>query len=198
MTLVKPSAEILMVTPDASKIIEQAGRVCYKSEDRIAEQSAIPFIKGILKAGHESVIEHASATVRFITDRGVSHEIVRHRMASYSQESTRYVNYGKTEIKFIIPGDFELDADDLWLLDAIEKHYNQCLWKGRTPQQARYFLPNGVKTELIMTCNMREWRHFFQLRTPKPAHPQMRELVIPLLEEFKKQIPVIFDDIEVV
>jgi thymidylate synthase (FAD) len=197
MKLVKPSAEILMITPNALQIIEQAGRICYKSEDRITETSAEPFIKSILARGHESVIEHASATVKFITDTGVSHEIVRHRVASYSQESSRYVNYGKSEVKFIIPGDFELNSADKYLLFLIEEHYNLCLANGRTPQQARYFLPKGLKTELIMTCNFREWRHFFLLRCAKAAHPQMREIVIPLLREFHSRIPVVFDDIEV-
>lgn len=195
MQLVKPSAEILRITEAPLELLEQAGRICYKSEERITEDSAGPFIASILSRGHESVIEHGSATVKFVTDTGISHEIVRHRTASYSQESSRYCNYGKTGIKYIIPGDFELDKDDLWLLDCLEKHYNLCLVKGRTPQQARYFLPKGLKTEIIMTCNFRAWRNFFQLRCANAAHPQMRELVRPLLEEFKRRIPVIFDDL---
>lgn len=195
MQLVKPSAEILFITENPLQLIEQAGRVCYKSEEKITAESAEPFIKSIIKMGHESVLEHGVATVRFITDTGVSHELVRHRMASYSQESSRYCNYGKDGVKFIIPGDFTLDKDDLWLLDCLEKHYNLCLAKGRTPQQARYFLPKGLKTELIMTCNFREWRHLFLLRAANASHPMMREVIRPLLHDFMTRIPVIFDDI---
>lgn len=196
MILVKPSAEILAVSYEALQLIEVAGRTCYKSEDKITSDSAPKFAEMILKRGHESVLEHATATVRFICDRGVTHEIVRHRLASYSQESTRYCDYGKMGIKFIIPGDFELDAADMSLLQVIEEHYNHCLSIGRSPQQARYFLPNGLKTEIVMTANLREWRHFFKLRTSAAAHPQMREVAAPLLEKMKTRIPVIFDGIE--
>jgi thymidylate synthase (FAD) len=193
MLLVKPSAEILAVSLDALQLIEAAGRTCYKSEDKITDTSAPAFAAMILKRGHESVIEHATATVRFICDRGVTHEIVRHRIASYSQESTRCCDYGKMGIRFIIPGDFELNDADMALLKAIEDHYNHCLSIGRSPQQARYFLPNGLKTEIVMTANLREWRHFFKLRTSAAAHPQMREVAIPLLAAMKERIPVIFD-----
>ena len=195
MQLVKPSVEILHISTEALQLIETAGRVCYKSEDKITEASAPDFAAMIMKRGHESVIEHATATVRFITDRGVTHEIVRHRIASFSQESTRYCDYGKMGIRFIIPGDFELDDNDLILLRAIETHYNHCLFIGRSPQQARYFLPNGLKTEIIMTANFREWRHFLKLRTSAAAHPQMREVAIPLLEEFKVRVPILFADV---
>lgn len=150
----------------------------------------------VVKRGHHSVIEHAIMSIRFICDRGVTHEIVRHRLAAYSQESTRYCNYSKIDISFIIPGDFKLDSDDLELLELIEDHYNKCLnEKHRSPQQARYFLPNGLKTEIVMTCNLREWMHVFKLRCSKAAHPQMRELMIPLLEEVKTLVPIIFDEL---
>lgn len=195
MILIKPTTEIMHISTEALRLIEAAGRTCYKSEEKITEDSAPAFIARILRLGHESVIEHATATVRFVCDRGVSHEVVRHRIASYSQESTRYCDYGKMGIKFIIPGDFDLDEDDLALLTAIETHYNKCLANGRSPQQARYFLPNGLKTELVMTANFRSWRNFFNLRTASGAHPMMREIVIPLLAEFKSRIPVIFDDL---
>jgi thymidylate synthase (FAD) len=176
--------------------IERAGRTCYKSEDRITEDSAERFVASIIKRGHESVLEHQSISVRIITDRGVSHEIVRHRLASYSQESTRYCNYGGC-VQFINPVDFEFDEVDLAFLKAIEAYYSHCLELGRTPQQARYFLPNGTKTEIVMTANLREWRHFFRLRTSKAAHPQMRALAIDMLRVFKAAVPVVFDDIEV-
>jgi thymidylate synthase (FAD) len=198
MILVKPSTEIITDEVTISgmlKRIEKAGRTCYKSEDKITDESAETFIKKIIKLGHETVLEHESMSVRFICDRGVSHEIVRHRIASYSQESTRYVNYGNSDIKFIIPGDFEFEQNDIALLKDIEAHYNFCLQNGRSPQQARYFLPNGLKTEIVMTANLREWRHFFKLRCAAGAHPQMREVAIPLLEKFQKLIPVIFDDL---
>ena len=196
MKLIKPGHKILFISPKPLEIIEAAGRTCYKSEDKITKGSAEKFVKMVVKRGHHSVIEHAIMSIRFICDRGVTHEIVRHRLAAYSQESTRYCNYSKIDISFIIPGDFKLDSDDLELLELIEDHYNKCLnEKHRSPQQARYFLPNGLKTEIVMTCNLREWMHVFKLRCSKAAHPQMRELMIPLLEEVKTLVPIIFDEL---
>lgn len=198
MKLIKPSHEIMtdINSMIILKKIELAGRTCYKSEEKISEGSAKKFVNMILKRGHESVIEHENLTVRFICDRGVTHEMVRHRLCAFSQESSRYCDYGKMGIRFIIPVDFELDEDDYKLLEHIEKHYNKCLnEKHRIPQQARYFLPNGLKTEIVVTANLREWRHILKLRTSKAAHPQMREIMIPLLNELKEKIPVIFDDI---
>lgn len=176
------------------KKVERASRTCYKSEDKICMDSAKRLVKMILQKGHESCIEHESVTVRIVCDRGVSHEIVRHRIASYSQESTRYCNYSG-EVQYIQPSDFELDADDLDLLLKIEEHYNKKIKQGLKPQQARYFLPNGLKTEIVVTMNLREWRHFFKLRTATAAHPDMRAIAVPLLKEFKEKIPIIFDDI---
>src|SRR3990172_10190907 len=178
--------------------IERAGRTCYKSEGRITDDSAKTFVANMLKSGHHSVIEHHNITVRIITDRGVTHEIVRHRLVSYSQESTRYCNYadaGKLGISFICPEGFCLDHDDLALLQAVEHHYNQCIQNGRSPQQARYFLPNGLKTEIVMTANLREWRHFFTLRASPNAHPQMAALAKDMLLGFRAVVPVLFDDI---
>lgn len=220
MLLVKPSFTIL--TPinanDILKRIEAAGRTCYKSEDKITEDSAIKFVKAILTRNHESVIEHESLSVRFICDRGVTHEIVRHRLASYSQESTRYVNYEKRGIAFVIPPWVQLDpcevtdvddevrtlmasnrrADANWLLamHGAEVSYNELLNDGWKPEQARSVLPNSLKTEIVMTANLREWRHFFKLRTSSAAHPQMREVAQPLLDELRSKIPVIFDNLE--
>ena len=187
------------------KNIEDIGRVCYKSEDKITENSARNFIFMLIERRHEAMIEHYSFTVKFICDRGVSHEIVRHRIASYAQESTRYCNYTKEkfgkEITFIKPCFFE-NSDNknkyLTWLDAMtqaEKYYFELIAAGYTPQEARSVLPNSTKTELIVTMNLREWRHFFKLRTALTAHPQMRELTIPLLFEIKSLIPVVFDDI---
>ena len=178
------------------KKLERAGRTCYKSEDRITDDSAKRFVAGIIKSGHHSVIEHHNVTVRIITDRGVTHELVRHRIMSFSQESTRYVNYEKKGIQFIKPVDFELSDCDKLVLGTIGYHYNKLIESGYTPQQARYFLPNGLKTEIVMTANLREWRHFFTLRAAKPAHPQMRALAGDMLLGFQKAIPVIFDDLK--
>jgi thymidylate synthase (FAD) len=183
------------------KHIEKCGRVCYKSEDKITDESCIAFIKNVLKRGHESVIEHFSFTVKFITDRGVSHEIVRHRLASYSQESSRYCNYGNSDngCTFIKPLFRNTDSIkyENWLkaISQTESAYLALLSTGATAQEARSVLPNSLKTEVIMTANLREWRHFFKMRADKPAHPQMREIAIPLLLELRQRIPVIFDDI---
>ena len=186
------------------KKIELCGRVCYKSEGKIKEGSAEKFIAAIIRNGHESVIEHVSFTVKFIVDRGVSHEMVRHRLASYSQESTRYCNYSKddfqSEITFIEPY-YLAEGSPGWMewmlaMEAAEKAYFNLLNIGHSPQEARSVLPNSLKTEVVMTANLREWRLFFKLRTSMAAHPQMREVTRPLLNELKRIIPVVFDDIE--
>jgi len=211
MKLIKPSHKILFILPEPLKTIEAAGRTCYKSEDKITEDSAEKFVKMVVKRGHHSVIEHAFMSVRFICDRGVTHEIVRHRLAAYSQESTRYCNY-KGGVTFILPpwcmdlGVCEYNYGDLkehlstsstiWLeamLNA-ERDYIDLLGKGWSPQQARSVLPNSLKTEIVMTCNLREWMHIFKLRTTKAAHPQMKELMRPLLAKIKKRIPIIFNN----
>ena len=186
------------------KRIEKAGRTCYKSEDRITDESAKAFVRKLIERGHESVLEHESITVRFICDRGVSHEIVRHRLASYSQESTRYCNYSGdrfgSELTFIKPCFFKekKGAYCSWYnsMDFAECAYFDMLDDGCTPQEARTVLPNSTKTEIVMTANLREWRHFLKLRTAKAAHPQMRELTVPLLHELQERIPVVFDDIQ--
>lgn len=199
MKIIKPYAEILQATPDLENLIELAGRVCYKSEDRICEGSAATLISRLMESKHESVLEHGAITVRFVCDRGVSHELVRHRLASFSQESTRYCNYGKAgEVTFIdIFGGFpdvSQECVDLWrlaLIDA-ERYYLSMLKNGSTPQEARSVLPNSLKTEVVMTANPREWLHIFRLRCARTAHPQMREVMIPLQTEFQKRWPVIF------
>lgn len=185
------------------KKIELCGRVCYKSESKIKEGSAEKFVTAIIRNGHESVIEHVSFTVKFIVDRGVSHEMVRHRLASYSQESTRYCNYSKddfqSEITFIEPY-YLAEGSPGWMewmlaMEAAEKAYFNLLNIGHSPQEARAVLPNSLKTEVMMTANLREWRHFLKVRTSKAAHPQIREVAIPLLHELQRLIPVVFDDI---
>ncbi len=187
------------------KQLELIGRVCYKSEGKISEASAEKFIERIVKSGHESVIEHYSITVKFICDRGISHELVRHRIASYSQESTRYCNYLSDkfgeELTFIKPLFWNDDSEKylLWedTMKQIEKNYFGMVRNGAKPEEARSILPNSLKTEIIVTMNLREWRHFLKLRTSNKAHPQMRELTIPLLNEFKTLLPIIFADIEI-
>lgn len=205
MKIINPGYEIL--TPingvDILKHIEECGRVCYKSEHKITENSYLKFVKGLVERGHEAVIEHYSISVRFTCDRGVSHEIVRHRVASYCQESTRYCNYSNddfgAEITVIKPLFFDEGTQgyELWkeACENAENSYFKLLEYGCTPQEARAVLPNSLKTEIVMTANLREWRHFFKLRTSTAAHPQIREVMTPLLNELKGLIPVIFDDI---
>jgi thymidylate synthase (FAD) len=199
METIDQSYQILtpIVRETIYSLIELAGRTAYKSEDKITVGSAEKFIRSILKRGHESVIEHFNISVKFITDRGVTHEMVRHRLVSYTQESTRYCNYSTKGIRFMYPIDFELENDDLLFLQLVETHYNKKIAQGKTPQQARYFLPNGLKTEIVCTANIREWRHILRLRTSKAAHPQVRALMMSLLKEFQIRLPVLFEDITV-
>lgn len=207
MNIIDSSVEIITVIDreEILKTLEKCGRVCYKSEDKIEDGSAEKFIQRIIKSGHEAVIEHYNITVKFVCDRGVSHEIVRHRLASYCQESTRYCNYNKDkfggEITVIKPQYFKEGTIQYQTWNAAcrqaEAYYFILLNNGATPQEARAVLPNSLKTELVMTANLREWRHFLKLRTSKAAHPDMRKLAIELLEKFKATLPIIFDDIEV-
>ena len=194
--------------------IERIGRVCYKSENNIKEGSAERFISNLINRQHESVLEHVSISVRVICDRGVSHEIVRHRLASYSQESSRYCNYSNdkfgNELTFIKPCWFKTDlstlnnnlsdnrAERYWqdTMANIENDYFNLLDEGWAPEQAGSILPNSIKTEIVMTMNLREWRHFFKMRCDKAAHPQMRQIGNMILDTFKEKIPVIFNDIE--
>lgn len=215
MILVKPSSEIMSImnathVSEPLQLIEAAGRTCYKSESKITSDSAKKFVHKLNKLGHKSVIEHSAMTVRIICDRGVTHEIVRHRLASYSQESTRYCNY-EGGVTFVIPPWVDIKpreylssmaipnlSDSLWyhgILEA-EHRYIGLLKEGWSPQQARSVLPNSTKTEIVITANFREWQHIFTLRCAKPAHPQMREVIIPLHKKCKELIPVIFDDID--
>lgn len=205
MKIAHPSVELL--TPVIGDVIlcrlERFGRTCYKSEDRITDKSAAHFVRKLIASGHESVLEHCSLTVRIVCDRGVSHEIVRHRLASYSQESTRYCNYSKAgfggEITVIAPLFLEPGSWvwEIWknACEVAEGAYFNLLEYGCSPQEARGVLPDSLKTEVVMTANIREWRHFLKLRCAPAAHPQMREVATQVLELFRKQIPVCFDDI---
>jgi thymidylate synthase (FAD) len=199
MKIVQPSVELVWITPDPYQNIEKAGRTCYKSEDKITDDSAVKFCGMIKQRGHESVVEHAVASFKIICDRGVSHEIVRHRIASYSQESTRYCNYSKdkfgNEISVIEPPGLTLTQRGSWV-DAVQFVETEYLWmieNGVSPQIARSILPNCLKTEIVMTANFREWMHFIKLRTSPAAHPQIR----PIAEEIRKILaaycPTIFE-----
>lgn len=206
MRIVEPSVEIMSTIDYESilKNLEFYGRVCYKSEGSITEDSANRFIRMIIKNGHESVLEHEKITVKFICDRGVSHEIVRHRIASYSQESTRYCNYNQdrfgNELTLIKPCFWEEQQEQykIWKnnMQMIEDSYNHLISLGAKPEEARSILPNSLKTEIVVTMNMREMRHFLKLRTSPKAHPQMRQVACMLLRELKEKLPVIFEDIE--
>lgn len=206
MKIIPPSFELLD-HPDGAAIlqkIELAGRVCYKSEGKITPDSAGGFVRRILANGHESVLEHEKLTVRIICDRGVTHELVRHRIASYSQESTRYCNYSlnkyENELTFIRPFFWNDDPEKfrIWeeAMAAAERSYLELTARGATPQEARSVLPNSLKTEIVATMDLREWRHFFKLRVAPAAHPQMREVAVPLLKAFQEAVPVVFEDIE--
>lgn len=206
MKIISPKVEFMTPIDGDSilKHLEQCGRVCYKSEGKIEEGSAETFLKNIIKKGHEAVLEHFSFTVKFTCDRGVSHELVRHRMASYCQESTRYCNYSKddfnNEITVIKPCFFSEGSQAyLYWENACkisEMAYFDLLDYGCTPQEARAVLPNSTKTEVVMTANIREFRHFFKLRCSPAAHPQMREVANMLLDMCKETMPILFDDIE--
>lgn len=207
MNIIEPSYEILTQLNgiEILKQIERIGRVCYKSEDRITEDSYLKFIKMIIERGHEAMIEHFSFSVKFVCDRSISHEIIRHRLASFAQSSTRYCNFSQdkfgNQITVIKPTFWDIGSQmfDLWQVscEKAEETYFKLLSSGGKPEEARSVLPNSLMTEIIMTANLREWRHFFKLRTAKTAHPQMRELTIPLLKDLKQLIPIIFDDIVV-
>jgi len=203
MNIVPASFEVLspLDYPSMLKSIEVAGRTAYKSEGLMTPDSSERFVKMLLGRGHESVVEHISITVRFICDRGVSHELVRHRLAAFTQESTRYVNYGNKGLTFIDPIVFKDDAAKyaVWkeAVRQSEIFYKKLIEMGAKPEEARAVLPQSTKTEVVTTCNIREWRNILRLRTSASAHPQMREIMIPLLKRFRAEMPALFGDIPV-
>lgn len=204
MKIIEPSVEILN-PPDYQQMlnhIEVAARTCYKSEDKIKDGSAEELIKRLIASGHHSVLEHISISIRFICDRGVSHEVVRHRLCSFSQESTRYCNYSGekfgSELTFIKPMFWIEDSVQykLWinLISSSEETYIYLLRTGATPQEARSVLPNSLKTDIVVTANIREWRTMFEQRCVPAAHPQMRQPMLPLLGKFIADYKVFFED----
>lgn len=205
MKIVSPSFEILTPLEPREMLarIERAGRTCYRSENRITPDSAAAFVRTIIKSGHHSVIEHESISVRLVCDRGVTHELVRHRLASFSQESTRYVNYGRGPegrgLVVVKPVFFEEGSEkyNLWLksMEEAEASYLALAGAGATAQEARTVLPNSLKTEIVMTANLREWRHVFALRCSAASHPQMREIMKMLLARFQELLPDVFGDL---
>lgn len=224
MNIMKPGYVILSEISEESikelKHIERIARTCYKSEDNITEDrtSADKMNRKLISNHHEAMIEHSFLSVLFTVDRGVSHELVRHRLASFAQESTRYCNYSKDKFdnncNFIdirsgivieqASKENPLTAEQIDLiveewLEAIgdaEIHYMNMINHGASPQIARSVLPNSTKTEIVISANYREWRNIFKLRCAPSAHPQMREVMCALLKELQTKIPIIFDDIE--
>lgn len=198
MRIVEPSVELLSITPDSEKLIERAGRTCYKSEDKITEDSAGRFVEMLRRRDHLSVLEHASATLRFVCDRGVSHEIVRHRTGAYSQESTRYCNYGQEkfgqEIKVIEPPLATKRQRAIWreAMAEAERAYLALLDADVAPQIARSVLPAALATELVMTMNFRNWLHFIAVRSEAAAHPQVRPLAEQAWRILAEQAPAVF------
>lgn len=199
MEVIEQSYKIL--TPinrdEILKDLEFAGRISHKSHDKSTKDSAKVFVPSLIKMGHESVIEHHSISVLFIISRFLSHELVRHRIASFTQSSTRYINYTKKGMVFIKPIDMDEYEYSIWYNSAkcSVENYNLLIAHGSKPQKARNVLNDSIATELVVTANLREWRHILKERTSKFADPQMRALMIPLLNEFKSLLPEIFNDI---
>lgn len=201
MKIVSPSVSLLWITPDPELQIEAAGRTCYKSEDKITKDSARLFVEKMRKAGHHAMIEHAAASFRIITDRGVTHEIVRHRLASYAQESTRYCNYGSDKFgkqcSFIEPPGLTDTQRQVWKSACLnaETQYLELLNQGCGPQIARSVLPNCLKTEIVMMANFREWRHFITIRGNKAAQPQIRSIAFNIWKILMEYAPSVFEDL---
>ena len=207
MIIVQPSYRIEKISDgnDILLSIEKAGRTCYKSEDKISSDSSYKFVKNLLLRNppHLSVIEHESMTIRFVCNRGFTHELVRHRLVSFSQESTRYVNYSKGKYGGdiqIINQHFENTTQRVLWMKACrecEDAYMKLISSGVKPESARSVLPICLKTEIVATANMRQWGHILYQRISQKAHPQMRELMVPLWNELRYKVPLIFDNLEI-
>lgn len=189
--------EMFSYTPEPEDVIERAGRTCYQSYDKIGARSASKFIKGIIKRGHESVIEHASATFIIVGSRAMTHQLVRHRLASYSQKSQRYVK--EDGFEYIIPSDMHWD-EGLWefykeCMSEINDMYLKLREWGLAPEDARFVLPNACKTEIVMTANFREWRHFIKMRCDRHAQWEIRDVAHVILEMLHFVAPSCFQDL---
>jgi len=201
MQIIEPSFTILESTPNMELLIEKAGRTCYKSEEALGTNEN--FIQRLIKRGHGSVLEHGSITVSLTVDRGISHELVRHRIASFSQESTRYVNYGGREPRFICPVGICSDEPKQWrsyvawrgVMESSFEVYERLLGHGVKPEDARSVLPNALATDIVVTTNVREWRHIFDLRCSKAAHPDMRHIMCQVRDVFAVNWPKLFGDL---
>lgn len=186
---------------DLLRTVESLARISHRTEEKRTQDSWKRFLEThVVGHGDWSVTEHASVTAIIRTDRGITHELVRHRLFSFTQESTRFVrNAG--EMEFICPTSFleaRGDCFDIWKesVDVAEKVYHELLTRGARPQEARSILPNSLAATIAVTGNLRNWRHFFLMRTSIETHPDFRQFSIPMLEEFKKNIPLLYDDIE--
>ncbi len=198
MRLIKPSYEILECPTDALLKIERAARICYKSEDLITAGSAEKLVRSLIKREHGAMLEFGGwLAVRFVSNRGFTHEMVRHRLCSFAQESTRYCNYSKGkfggELTFCEPL-FGVGCLTATAWEQAEAHYLRMLSRGTKPEVAREVLPIGLKAEIVVGANTREWMHIFGQRCSPKAHPRMRELMLPLLAELQWRIPVLFEN----
>lgn len=205
MNIVQPYAKLMDIDSSDQGIallkkIEWCGRISHRSEDTQTADSWDRFIRAVvLGHGDWSIVEHASVSVDMLVDRGITHEVVRHRLFAFTQESTRFVNYEKKmPASFIVPPSMNHDSVNVWerAIAACEDAYKTLLGAGQPPQIARSVFPNALASRIIITGNLRNWRHFLLMRTTKEAHPQMRQVTIPLLAEFKMKIPILFEDIE--
>lgn len=198
MKIVKQSVTLVSITKDPEKLIERFGRICWASDDKMTDSTAPEFVKKLKERGHHSVIEHASASFLIVTDRSICMEILRHRIASYSMSSTRYIRYND-EIPVVEPIGLNDDQFSVWHDACVESelNYNLMLSKGCSPQVARDVLPNCLAAELAMSCNFREWMHFIKLRGSKAAHPKIRKIAGMVLDILVKHAPNVFGDLEV-
>lgn len=205
MRVIEQSYEIL-TNIDSKKIlqiIEYCARTCYQSYGNQTDDSCYSFVKMLMTRHHESCLEHYSFSVKFIVDRGIHNELVRHRLSSINAESSRYVNYSKDkfgkEITVIKPSFLEGGTEpfNIWLsaMKCAEAEYMTMLSLGCKPEEARTVLPLSIKTETVITANIREWRHILKMRTTDFCHPQMKSIMRLLLDDLKKRIPIVFDDI---
>lgn len=192
---ISPSVELLTHTPDAEKLIERAGRVCWKSEDKITDDSHVRFIKMLMGKNHASVLEHASATLLIVTDRAIANEIVRHRTGKFSQESTRYCNYKKRGLEFVVPSTLNVEQMDSFFIacNNAAESYEDMLSEGCKPEIARSVLPLSLKTELVMTMDFRNWLHFLELRTSNSAHHDVRIVANKIKEKLREIAPTVFE-----